>query len=97
MDLSILLKDNKLDMEGCIISLLKVIEMRGCLIEKYVSREAFGFARVVIGLTRRPTIVNKLDVIVLQQIINTLFVSIGIFYLIVPYLSAVLFVTMMNA
>ena len=43
------------------------------------SREAFGFSRDVIGLTRICTIVNKLALIVLQHIMNPLFVSFGMF------------------
>ena len=38
--------------------------------EIYVSREAFGFERSVIGSTRRRIIVDKLAVIVLKRITN---------------------------
>ena len=44
--------------------------------ERDASKEAFGFSRDVIGSTRRRTIVKKLAVIVLQQIVTPLFVSI---------------------
>ena len=47
--------------------------------ERDSPREAFGFASDVIGSTRRLTIVNKLDVIVLQHIITASFVSFGMF------------------
>ena len=47
--------------------------------EKYASREAFGFERDVICSTRRCTIVNKLAVIDLKRIITSLFVSLDMF------------------
>ena len=46
----------------------------------YSSREAFGFARDVIGSTRRCTIVDKFFVIVLKCIMNLSFVSIDMFH-----------------
>ena len=36
-------------------------------------RETFGFEMDVLGSTRKPTTVNKLDVIVLQHIMTPLF------------------------
>ena len=57
--------------------------------ERDASREAFGFARDVIGSTRRPTIVNKLAVIVLQSIMTPSFVFLGMFALVVPCFFAV--------
>ena len=53
--------------------------------EIYASGESFVFAMGVIGSTRRPTIVKKSAVIVLQCIMTPSFVSLGIFYLVVPY------------
>ena len=61
-------------MEGDITGLIEVTVKEYCLMGRYASREAFGFARDVIGSTRRSTIVNKLAVIVLQHITNSLFV-----------------------
>ena len=43
--------------------------------EKYASIEAFGFARGVIGSTRRRNIVNKFIIIVLKYIMTPSFVS----------------------
>ena len=57
--------------------------------ERYDPRKYFGFARDVIGLTRRHTIVNKLDVIVLQRIMTPSFVSLDMFALVVPYFFSV--------
>ena len=53
--------------------------------EIYASREPFVFTMSVIGSTQIDTIVNKLTVIVLQCIMTTLFVYLGIFALVVPY------------
>ena len=60
--------------------------------ERYASIETFGFARYVIGSTRRYTIVNKFAVIFLQHIITPLFVSIDMFAIVVPYLFSVWFI-----
>ena len=65
--------------------------------EKYSSREAFGFAMDVIGSTIRPTTVNKLAVIFLEHITTPSFVSLDMFALVVTYLFSVLFVTRMTA
>ena len=48
--------------------------------EIYASREAFGFARDVIGSTRRFTIVDKFAVIFLKLIITPSFVSLDVFH-----------------
>ena len=48
--------------------------------EKYSSRDAFGFARDVIGSTRRCTIVNKFIVIILKYIMTPSFVSLDMFF-----------------
>ena len=85
-------KDKKLYMEGYITGLLEVNNHGGCIMEIDDPREAFGFARDVIGSTRRRNIVNKLAVIFLQRIITPSFVSLDMFALVIPYLSAVLFV-----
>ena len=80
LDLSILQKKKKLSREGDITGLLEVTVQGSCLMEKYASREAFGFERFVIGSTRRCTIVNKLIVIVLKYIMTPLFVSLDMFF-----------------
>ena len=74
---------------GYITSLLVVTIQGGWLMERDASIEAFGFSRGVIGSTRRPTIVKKLVVIVLQHIMTPSFASLDIFALFVPYLFAV--------
>ena len=48
--------------------------------EKYTSREAFGFARDVIGSTRSCTIFDKLVVIVLKRITTPPFVSLDMIH-----------------
>ena len=60
----ILPKKKKLNMEGDITGLLEVTVQGSCLMKKYASREAFGFASNVIGSTRRCTIVKNFTVIV---------------------------------
>ena len=47
--------------------------------EKYASREAFGFARYVIGSTIGCTIFNKFIIIVLKFIMTPSFVSLDMF------------------
>ena len=66
--------------------------------ERDASREAFGFARGVIGSTRIHNIVNKLVVIVLQRIMTPLFAPLISFIL--SFHICLLFessITMMNA
>ena len=89
MDLSILLKEKKQEREGYITGLLEVTVQGGGLMERYALIEAFGFAMGVLGSTRRPTTVNKLDVIVLQRIMTPSFVSLDMFALVVPIFFAV--------
>ena len=72
-------KKKKLSKEGDITGSLEVIVQGSCLMEKYASREAFGLARDVIGLTRRCTIVNKFIVIILKYIMTPSFVSLDMF------------------
>ena len=60
------------------------------------SIELFCFAMYVIGSTRRPTTVNKLDVIALQCITTPLFFFFDMFALVVPYLFAFWFITTMT-
>ena len=48
--------------------------------EIYASREAFGFARDVIGSTRRCNIVDKFVVIVLKPVMTPLFISLDMFH-----------------
>ena len=85
MDLRIPLKEKKLDREGDIPVLLEVTVQRGCIMERDTSKEAFGFARDVIGSTRRPNIINKLDVLVLKCIMTPLFIYLDMLALVVPY------------
>ena len=69
----------KPEREGNITCLLEAT-VRGCfLMEIYASREAFGFARDVIGSTIRRNIVNHLAVIVLQHTTIPSFVSLDMF------------------
>ena len=89
MDLSILLKEKKLEREGDITGLLEITVQGGCIMERDAPREPFGFAMAVIGSTRRPTIVNKLAMIDLQCIMTPSFVSLDMFTLVNPYLFAV--------
>ena len=65
--------------------------------ERYYSREPFGFAMVVVGSTRIPTTINKLAVIALKRIMTLLFVSLDMFALVVPSPPPVLFVAIMTA
>ena len=83
--LSILPKEKKLERKGDITGLLEVTVQVVCLMERDTSREAVGFARDLIGSTRRRTIFNKLAVIVLQHIMTPSFVSLDMFALVVPY------------
>ena len=80
LDPSILQKIKKLSREGDITSLLGVTVQVSCLMGKYASRQAFGFARDVIGSTRGCTIVNKFIVIVLKCIVTPLLVSLDMFF-----------------
>ena len=72
-------KKKNLSREGDITGLLEVTVQGSYLMEKYASREAFGFAMDVIGSTRRCTIVNKFIVIVLKYIMTPSFVSLDMF------------------
>ena len=72
-------KNKKLNREGDITCLLGVSVQGSFLMEKYASREAFGFARDVIGSTRGCTIVNKFIVIVLKYIMTPSLVSLDMF------------------
>ena len=79
LDLSILPKEKKIEREGDITGLLEVNFQGGCLIERDASREAFCFARGVIGSTRRRTIFKKLLMIFLQRVMTPLLVSLEMF------------------
>ena len=68
LDLRILPKKKKLNRERDITGLLEVNAQGSFPMEINASREAFGFARDVIGSTRRCTIVDKFVVIVLKRI-----------------------------
>ena len=72
-------KKKKLSKEGDITGSLEITVQIGFLMEKYASREAFDFARDVIGSTRGCTIVNKFIVIVLKCIMTPSFVSLDMF------------------
>ena len=76
----ILQKNKKLSKEGDITGLLDVTVHGSCLTEIDASRQAFGFARNVIGSTRRCTIVDKFVVIVLKCIMTPSFVSLVMFH-----------------
>ena len=47
--------------------------------EIYASREAFGFARDIVGSTKRFTIFNKFVVMFLEHILTPSFVSLEMF------------------
>ena len=79
LDLSILTKKKNLYREGDTACLVEVTVQRSCLMEKYTFREAFVFARDVIGSTRGCTIVNKFIVIFLECITTPSFVSLDTF------------------
>ena len=79
MDLSILHKNKKLRKEGDITGSIEVTVLRIFPMEKDASREAFGFARDVIGSTRGCTIDNKFIIIVLKCIMTPSFVSLDMF------------------
>ena len=79
LDLSILPKEKKLEREGDITGLLEVT-IKGCFpMERYTSREKFGFERYLIVSTIRRTIVNKLVMIFLQHIMTLSFISLDMF------------------
>ena len=80
LDISILQKKKKLNREGDITGLLEVTVQGSCLMERYASREAFGFARDVIRSTIRCTIVDNFVVNVLKRIMTPLFVSLDMFH-----------------
>ena len=80
LDLRIFPKKKKLNKKGDITGLLEVNIQGIFLMEIYASKEAFGFARDVIGSTRRCTIVDKFVVIVLKRIMTPLFVSLEMFH-----------------
>ena len=79
LDLSIFPKEKKLNREGDTTGLVEVTVQGSFLMEKYISREAFGFARDVIGSTRGCNIVNKSIVIVLKCIMTPSFISLEFF------------------
>ena len=80
LGLSILPKNKKLNREGDITGLLEVTVQGSCLMKIDASREAFGFARDVIGSTRRCTVVDKFVVIVLKRIMIPSFVYLDMFH-----------------
>ena len=80
LDLSILTKNSKLNREGDITGLPDITVQGSYLMEIDSSKKSFGFARDVIGSTRRCTIVEKFVVIVLKRIMTPLFVSLELFH-----------------
>ena len=78
--MSILPKKKKLNRERDTIGLLEVTVQGSFLMKKYASREAFVFARDVIGSKRMCTIVDKFVVIILKRIMTPLFVSLDMFH-----------------
>ena len=68
-------------MEGDITGLLEVTVQGSRLMEINASREAFGFARNVIGSTRIRNIFNNLSVIVLRRIMTPSYFSLDVFFL----------------
>ena len=79
-DIRIFQKNKKLNRGGNITGLLEVTVQGSCLMEIDASKEDFGYARDVIDSTRRCTIVDKFVVIVLKDIMTTLFVSLDMFH-----------------
>ena len=79
LDLSIFPRKKKLNREGDKTGLLEVTVHGSCLMEKYASKEAFDFARDVIGSTRGCTIVKKFIIIVLKCIMTPSFVFLDMF------------------
>ena len=55
-------------------------------------QEKTFLAMAVLGLTRRPTTVNRQDVTCLQRIFTPSFTTVGMIYLVVTYLLYVLFI-----
>ena len=74
-------------MDEYITGLLYVNVTEGYLMERYASREPFGFVMAVLGSTRRHTTVNKLSAIAVKSIMIPSFVSLDMFDLVVPYFS----------
>ena len=72
-------KKKKLIREEDITGLLEVTVQGSCLIEIYASRQAFSFARDVIG-SISCTIVGKFSVIVLKRIMTPSFISLDMFF-----------------
>ena len=72
-------KKKKLSREEDITGLLEVTVQGSCLMEIDASRQHFGFARDVIGSTRRCTIVDKFSVNFFRCIMTPLFVSLDMF------------------
>ena len=75
-----------------ITGLLDVTVIEGYIMEGYTSRKPFVFSMAVCSLTRIPTTENTWGVTALKQILTLLFITIGIFALVVPFIySYVLF------
>ena len=73
-------KNKNLNMEGYITGILEVTFQGSFIMEIDASKEAFGFARDVIGSTINCTTVNKFVLIVLKRIIAPPFVSLDMFH-----------------
>ena len=79
LDIIILPKNKKLNRKGDITGLLEVTVHGSCLMERDAYREAFGFARDIIGSTRGFTIIDNFIVIALECIMTPSFVSLDMF------------------
>ena len=80
LDMIILPKKKNLNREGDTTGLVEVTVQGIFLMEIYASREAFGFARDVIGSTRGCTIVKKFIVIFLKRIMTPSFSPLDMFH-----------------
>ena len=80
LDLRFFQKKKKINREGGITGLLEVTVHGIRIMKIYAYIEAFGFARDVLGSTRRCNIVDKFVVIVSKRIINPSFFSLDMFH-----------------
>ena len=71
-------------MDVYLTRLIEVTVMGVCLMERYASREPFGFAMAVLGSIIRPTTVDKFAVTDLQRIMNPSFIALDMLAIFVP-------------
>ena len=83
--LVIFLEKKELRREGGITVPLEVTAIEGELIEGYVSIEPFGFTIYVLVSSKRDYTIKNLVLIALQHILNTSFITIELFALVVPF------------